>query len=69
MGIFHSVPESVCSDDMGTWLREDMLPCLLSHFPYALEQFTDWISDRAKRLELTEKVTYSTVHVHVCYCI
>ena len=57
IGLLHSVPESVSSSDLGIWLKDDVLPCMLCHFSEKMVSFTSWLTDRIQRLELTEQVS------------
>ena len=57
IGLLHSVPESVSSSDLGIWLKDDVLPCMLCHFSEQMVSFTSWLTDRIQRLELTEQVS------------
>ncbi|XP_013416071.1 kinetochore-associated protein 1-like [Lingula anatina] len=56
--ILGAIPEDVPSDDIKPWLKQDFFPFVIRILPEELGYIAGWLEQRARNLELLEKMSW-----------
>ena len=54
--ILQSIPENTPSDELCPWLAEDLIPYTLRILPESVSLLASWLEQRARNMEILEKV-------------